>query len=313
MDADGYQDVCDVAIEPMTEAEMADSRRQEGFATTLYKGHYWEKSFHGFYQPIHTLARLKAAEVGRPALFCWGFRSTLDQAEQPWANGSMPVHLLTGLANYDIGTLPGKRRTDLRKCRRLVQIVRLTQPDILQAQGHEVAASARQRTGYDFARYVGKDQYGRFVEGITGERKYVVLAGLVGDKLAGYMIGFAVGRAGYFKSVEIASEYLPTAIGTGLVFEFVQVCRRSGVVGEILYGQQCPEDRGLEEFKTGMGFPAAQVPCRVWLPGAIKSLIRWRQPAKYNRLMGTPQGEPSGGGTRNPGAEKPGMGDEATG
>ena len=114
----------------------------------------------------------------------------------------------------------------------------------------------------------------------------VVLAGLIDEKLGGYLCGKAIGGTAYIDTVLLATEALPTNIGTGLVFDFVQRCKQSGQVAEVVYGLHTPEDPRLVAYKENMLFPVVRVPTRVWmLPGIGSALRRWK-PGVHYRLTG---------------------------
>lgn len=269
----------------MTEAELASWQREQGAHVVCHRGRYWKETRPGFYEPSHRMARLSAEEATRPVpLLCWGFRGALCEDDAAAANGSLPVHLLSNLEGYDLQRLPSKRRNDVRKCRKLVKIVELTGPALLQEQGYEVVLSALKRTGH--AKAPSKEDYLANVAGYTTPRRRLVLAGLIGTKLGGYFTGHAVNGTAYIDSVYIATEVLPTSIGSGLVFEFVQVCRRSSEIREIVYGQHTPEDRALCVFKEGIGFPLKHVPTKVGMNPIIRKFICWRRPHVYYRLTG---------------------------
>ena len=60
----------DAALRVMSQAELAAMRASEGDAVVRSRGRHWRTSFPGFYQPIHLLARMRAAELRRPAPPC---------------------------------------------------------------------------------------------------------------------------------------------------------------------------------------------------------------------------------------------------
>ena len=288
-----YRDVSEATIVSMTEAAMADQRRDEGLRVVCHKGRYWQETSRGFYQSVHWLARLTADEATKPTRRCWGFRATLKGEEAADANGTMPVHMLSGVADYTEKSIPAKRRSDLRKSRRLVKIVQLRAAGILEAQGYEVAASAAKRTGHRFP--PERQQYCASVGPLVSDPNHVVLAGLVEERLAGYLTGYAVQDVAYIETVVIATEYLRTAVGTALTFDFVQVCRRSeATIGHITYGLHCPEDPNLGVFKGGMGFPVVQIPSRVSIPALLRIIIRWRNRGEFYRLTGVGSRRPDG-------------------
>ncbi|PIG92219.1 hypothetical protein CSQ79_16425 [Gloeocapsopsis sp. IPPAS B-1203] len=268
----------------MTEEEMASWRRQQGARITYHHGRYWEEVIPGFYQPIHLMARLSAQEATRPTPLCWGFRAALHTDDTVVANGSVPVYLLTDVANYDLHILPQKRRTHVRKCHKMVTIVQLMSPALLQQQGYEVFCSSLQRTKHK--NLLTKETYLAGLKDFSTNKHRLVLAGLIGDKLGGYIDGYAVNGTAYMVSGYYATEALPTSIVTGLTYEFVQICRRSGKIHEIVDGLHVRENSALDLPKTTMGFAVEYVPSKVWMNLIMKNLVRWRYPHKYYRLTG---------------------------
>jgi len=283
---EGFQDVSAAVIIPRTEQQVAESAQEGGLEVVCHRGRYWQKRYHGFYEPVHWLARLEQSEATRPARGCWGFRTTLCDSAAGAANGVMPVHMLSGLSDYTMENLPAKRRSDLRKSRKQVTIVQLTSHRILEEQGYEVEASALQRIAPDLLRDRRSYLAALSTSTFQGGHRHVILAGLVQDKLAGYLTGYAVQDTAYINSVRIATQYFPTAVGTALAFDFVQVCKRSGGIRHVVYGQHSIENRPLSFFKEGMGFAVTAIPSRVWILPVFRAFIRWWSPAKFYRLTG---------------------------
>ncbi len=272
------------ALVPLSEREFAAWQKERGIQVDCHRGRYWQNTGYGYYQPIHLMARLKPEEATRPSVLSWGFRASLSDEARDIANGSVPVYLLSDLAGYDIRSLPPKRRSDLRKCQKLVRLVRLKGMAVSGEEIFAAAVSSAKRTGYwsppPIQEFLSK------IERDFGDERRYVIAGLVDGKLAGYIEGVAVDGTAYVQSVIIATEYLPTSVGTGLIFEFAQACRRTEGVREIVYGLFTPEDERLTAFKTGMGFPVVKVPARVSVNPLLASFIKRRYPAKYYRMTG---------------------------
>jgi hypothetical protein len=278
------RDISEAVVHATTEEEYAEWRRRQGRRVISANGRYWEETFRGFYEPIHWMARLNAHEARRPTRWCIGFRARLHEDAGSLANAVMPANLLDDLQNYSIDTLPAKRRSDLRKCRKLVSIGQLTDAEILKEQGYEVVASAAQRTGY--GRIPERQEYIKRVDRLVQDPRLVVIAGLVDGRLGGYVVGFAVDDAAYFLAVHIASQHLHTAIGTGLAFDFARVWQRCPGIRYVVYGLHSAEDPNLNVFKEGMGFPVVGLRSRVWMGPGLRSLIRWGRPGFYYRLTG---------------------------
>ncbi|KGF72377.1 hypothetical protein DO97_09195 [Neosynechococcus sphagnicola sy1] len=273
-------------LKSMTELEMAQWRRREGHQILEHRGRYWEEVRRGFYQPIHWLARLTPEEATAPTPWCWGFRAVLAATDRSLpANGAMPTHLLTNLADYHPQNFSSKRKYDLRKCQKLVRFMELMGPALLQAQGYEVLASALLRTGC--AQPPGWRAYQQRFQDYFHPQRRLVIAGLIDAKLGGYLEGFAVDGTAYIDEIIIATEALPSQIGTGLVVEFVQACQRAGNIREVVYGLHSREDTALCFFKDRIGFPVTCLPAKVKINFLVRKLIQWRYPHVYYRLTGT--------------------------
>lgn len=278
------RDSCETIIESMTEEEFANFLHEEGAQIFSHQGRYWKATYPGFYQPIHWMARLRAEEVTRPKLLSWGFQGTLCEDDAAFANSSLPVHFLPNLVNYDLKALTSKRRNKIKKCRNLVQIVELTGPKILQEQGYEVLLSSIQRTGY--GKIPSKEQYLAGLSNYILPKRRFIIAGLIDGKLGGYITGYAINGSAYMEITRIATEALSTNIGTGLGFEFIQICRRSQQIYELINGLYSREDKNLCVFKEEMGFEVAQIPAKLEINPLMAKFIRWRYPDKYYRLHG---------------------------
>ena len=284
MASDEFGDVKEATLLPVSETEFADWRRKQGAKVINSEGRYWEAKPRGFYHAIHWMARMRASQAVPPSTLTWGFRTTLCDADRPAANGSMPVHLLTDVVNYDINTLASKKRNKLRNCQKKVQVVELLKPDFLKCTGYEVYQSALQRTGY--GQKLSHAGFRATVERYFDLPNRLVLGGLVEAKLRGYVFAYALGDTAYIDAVNLHSAALSSNIGTCLIFNVVQACRRAGNIREVVYGLDTPEDRKLTVYKVEMGFPVVQVPTRVRLPPVVDAIIRLLRPFAYYRLTG---------------------------
>jgi Acetyltransferase (GNAT) family len=280
----GTRSGSEAVVKVLSEDELTAWRRAKGQRLVRLRGRWWEEVKPGFYQAIHWMARLRQDEVGRPTASCWGFRTTLHDEDAAAANGWLPVHLLSDLGSYDFDKIPSKFRNKLRKCWKTNEIVEVIEPTVLRDQGYAVRCSVHQRTG--MWQPPSKDEYVAGLDAYMGHPCRLVLAGLAEGRLRGYLDGFAVDGTAYIDHLYVHSDALQTEVGTGLVFEFVQACRRSRRVREIVYGLDVPSDRSLKQYKEKMGFPVARIPTRHWLlPPAGTCIRRWR-PEVYYRLTG---------------------------
>lgn len=279
------RDMADAVIVPMTEEAMATWRRREGVAIRRHRGRYWqESSLPGFYTPIHLLARLRAEQATPPTPLCWGFRAALDEEDAAAANGSIPVHLLRDVEAFGPEDLPKERRAEVRKCQRQIRLVQLTAPAILEEQGYDIVISSLKRTRH--RRPPTRAEYRAALRTLFDGSHWVVLGGLMGDRLGGYITGYAVDGVAYQVHGYYATEALPHHIVAGLILEFVQLCRRTEGIHEVVDGLHLREVPSLADAKRRWGFPVRHVPARTWMSPVVGSVIRWRRPHAYYRLTG---------------------------
>jgi hypothetical protein len=267
----------------MSEAEFADWQRSQGKKPFFHAGHHWEMD-RGFCAPTPVLTRVGADQAVAPDRPHWGFRAVLRDDATSAATGTLPVHLLRDVANYDSSGFSSNRRKQLRKCHNRVQFAVVDEPSLLQSQGYRVVRSALERTGH--LALPREDSFLAGLPAYTAASHRLTIAGLVGDQLGGYISGYAVEGTAYFEDLFVATEALTTNITLGLVYEFVQECRRSGAVHEVVNGLHAREDAALDTFKEAIGFPVVHLPTRVHLNAWARRLLRYRYPDKLYRLEG---------------------------
>jgi hypothetical protein len=279
------RDATEAAFEVLTERGLAELRRKEGARVIEHGGRYWEEAgAPGFFQPVHLLAQLTPEEATRPTPLSWGYRAALTPEDAEAANGSIPVMRLANLASYDVNSLSSSRRNRLRKCQRLVRIVQLTGPDLLEAQGYELVVEALSRTGH--RKPPSREDYVAEVRRYFEGNQWCVLAGLIDGRLGGFRISYAVDGVAYGVNSYYATWALPTNISTGLVFEFAQLCRRTPKVRLLVSGLHSREDATLGQFKEDMGFVLEHMPSRWSMNVLARTFIRWNRPHAYYRLTG---------------------------
>lgn len=267
----------------MTEAELAADPREPG-RVIRHRGRYWRETFRGLWEPIHPMARLSDAEATRPTPLCWGYHATL--ADPASANASKPMHLLADLAGFGPEMLSSNRRYHLRRSQREVEFVEILHVGPVEDEAYAVFRSAQSRTNNPFRAARTQAELLAELAWFTGRPSAIVVAGLVGGRLGGWIAGFAVDGTAYIEIVDIATEVLSSHISTGLHFAFAEVCRRSGGIHEIAHSPHIPEDGALATFKDGIGFPVVHVPSRFWMVPAVDALVRSKRPFLHYRLTG---------------------------
>lgn len=279
------RDAADQAVLPsITEDQRVAWRKAQGARIVRYQGRYWESKPRGFYHALHWMARMEPEQAKCPSPFCWGYRATLDSAFSEEANGTLPVHLCEHVDDYSFDNIGSKRRNKIRNCQKQVDLVEILEPGLLCDQGYQVFLSAHERTRY--GKRLSFDEYCAQSSGYFGPGRGMVLGGIVQGRLGGYVAAYAVGRTAYIDNVVIATDALSTNIGTGLIFELMQACRRAGAIREAVYGLHAPEDSPLTKYKEEMGFPAVHIPTRYWFAPFLGPVVRQRAPFVYYRLTG---------------------------
>ncbi len=279
------RDASAATFAPLTERELAERRRNEGARVIEHGGHHWEQvGAPGFFQPVNLLARLTPERATRPTSLSWGFRAALTPESAGASNGKLPIVRLPDLASYEPTSLSANRRNKLRKCQRLVRIVQLTGPELLVEQGYDVVVEALSRTGHK--KPPSRERYLAEVKKYFQGEHWCVLAGLIDDKLGGYLDGYVVDGVAYGFNAYYATWALPTNISTGLVFEFAQLCRRLGNVHTLVGGLHSREVPQLGQFKDDMGFVVEHIPIKWEMNVLARTFIRWHRPHAYYRLTG---------------------------
>lgn len=282
----GIRDASEVLIRSISESEFATRLQSRGSHVVKHCERWWKETVRGFYEPVNPIARLTLSEATAPQLFCWAFRAPLIEADASAANATMPVHLLSDLQGYKVEQLSANRRYQLRRSQKLVHFVQILTPDLLEAEGYEVFCSAQLRTQNPNRALWTKDAFRSRCQRWLSDDGMIVIAGLVDGKLGGYLVGMAVDSTAFIEFVDISTEAFSTNISLGLHFEFIQACRRSPGIREIMHSQHIPEDTRLGTFKASIGFPVVHLPTRVRVLPPAGAWIRWRHPYRYYRLTG---------------------------
>src|SRR5690625_2700867 len=130
---------------PLTEAQAAQVYRRLGRRILQVRGRYWQVRDVGFLDPVDLAATFTAREVALLERFSLGFRARLPDATEH-RSGTLLPYVLRDVHSYGWHSITSRRRTQLRKCGRELQYLRLTEPSLLVEQGHEVVLAGLLRT-----------------------------------------------------------------------------------------------------------------------------------------------------------------------
>jgi hypothetical protein len=270
----------------VSEAELAAMRAGEGDAVFLRRGCWWRSAYPGFYQPVDLLTRVRAADVRQPMRACWGFRAALRDEDTALANASIPVHVLPDLPHFDLARLSRNRRSDLRKCRRRVEIRRLETHALLLEQGYAVFRSAVERLGR--CRPLTEREYRQRLLRRAAHGHRLFIAGFIDGKLCGYLDSHATSGVLHTDEIFVATGALRSGVGTGLYVETLLAAACDPELGAVCNGVHRPEAPALCHFKASLGFRVVHLPARVAIAAPMRRYLRARRPATYYRLTGDP-------------------------
>ncbi len=274
-------------IKNLTEEEMAHWKREEGARVIRHQNRYWQQVHPGYYSPVHLLARMSAREATRPSLLCWGFRAVLSRDDSNAANRFLPVHI-ADLADLSRSRLSKKRRYELRRSEKLVRFYELTGPEMLRRQGWDVYIETIERVGSK-RKLLSRAEYLDNLERLVRPGRRLILAGLVGERLAGYNVCHCVDGVAYVMESYYATEFRRAQVGIGGEYTIVDICKRSNGVHTIVRGLHDSENAGLTEHKVAVGFPVRKIPAKVYVHPIVKHLLRRFRPQAYYTLVGAPE------------------------
>jgi hypothetical protein len=268
----------------LDEARYAAWERELGRQVIEHRGRFWASLKRGFFQPVHLLARLSWQEATRPSALCWGFRARIDEADAWRADAGVPVHLLPEPESYDIARLAPRRRSQVRRALREVDVVALQAPGLLLEQGYRIAAEQHARTPE--VPLPDPAAFRRWVESYFTPRRGLALAGLRQDRLLGFALAAAVDGAAYYQWVFVGDEGMPFNLSLGLFHAFASLAKGCAGIREVVNSLHAREDESLTEFKRRQGLEVVSLPARAWLAPGLERGLRYLEPHKAYRLTG---------------------------
>ena len=205
-------------------------------------------------------------------------------ADPAKANGFLNIMVARDVPDFDIGLLSKKRRSDVRRSLKRIEVRFMDEPEGLIAQGaSDVDASFRERTGYGSVR--SKPEFEEWLRSVmrhTGQRWY---GAFVEGRLAGFSCMTVVNRNACIGLLEVHTDFLADGTSTALLYELCRRSRDSGQVDQIYFGLHS-EKASLNRFKEGMLFKRRDLPCYVHLRVPMRWAVRLLKPRSYDRLIG---------------------------
>jgi hypothetical protein len=289
--ASAFDEQAEAGVRVLTEQELAGWERERGRRISFRRGRYWSDHW-GFYRLLHFAATMPADLIGRPGATCWAYSVVLPDDEAQRANAWSPLHLVRDLAGFDESALDASARKQLRRCRTTVRLTRVSDPDLLRAQGWAIFSQNARRLSLEG---MAEDQYLAGVDRLVGDRRRLILGAMDGDRLIAYLETFAVADTAYLDKIHLSDECQSRPVSGFLHFEASQVYRRSGLVGQVCAGLPSPERSGISEFKRRWGMPLVLMPARFWSPAPLRALLKAARPGAYYRAAGPAAGPPTEG------------------
>ncbi|MBN1458139.1 MAG: GNAT family N-acetyltransferase [Armatimonadetes bacterium] len=282
-----YPDASEATLVVCSETERAEMLRREELVVERH-GRYWRRVRPGVFEPVHYLACMSADEIGRPTPTCWAWKAALKPDHISHANGFIPVHLVEDVRSYGPASMERRKREELKKCRRLIRFVHITDSKILRADGWKVVLSTAARAPFTIAKT--EREYQAWADREASDRRTVIVGGLRDNLLVGFMTAYAVEDTGYLHGLMVSKEHLSTGVSTGLYHEMMQLFKRIAGIKQVSASYHIPEDRGLCTYKARIGLPLAYIPSRFSLRPPVGQMLRMVRPGTYYRFSGLDPG-----------------------
>lgn len=269
---------------PASEEEYAAWLDRHGWQIREFRGRFWKKN-HGFYEPVHWMARFHGNEVGKPCRCCWGYRATLAEESAHLANGSLPLHLCDEMDGFGAHRICKTRRWDLRKCLKLMEIIHIKTPEVLLKEGYELFRANYQRTRYGI--FLNRKAYYKYIARYFDNKFFTVLCGFIDGKLTSYMITYVVGDTAYLDSIIMNEAGRLAQACTGLQFAMMKhLGKNNPEVMQVVDGMHAREKPYLDKYKERWGFRVAHFPSRYWFFPGAGATLKFFWPDKFYRLTG---------------------------
>lgn len=282
-----YPDIWSQEIIPFTEDGLAAHLAREGRKIIFSSNRYWMQVRPGFWTGLHWLSRFSMDQIRRPCLSCWGYRVALVDMDTAQQNASIPAYLVQNAAEYGEHTLSPRMARYVRAFRRLdIRIVSLTDTRVIEDQGYEVYKSWSSRTKGPGAKLHKRSDYLALIRRRVDSPGWMLLAGMEGDRLVGYMTLWCVETSAYLQQLHVRTEDLATHISAALYVDSIRLLGASGKISDVCCGLDSPEMHSLYTFKSRLGFRTVHIPSRLWLHPMAEAIVRRHHPVKYYRLTG---------------------------
>ena len=286
------EEVTSARVPVLSEKRFAQLRRPDAIE---HHGRWWrpaDASKGLLYVPVNPLAIIKKEEASFPTIISLGYRATIEGIGP---NASVHLHILRDLENFSPARMNKFTRRDLGRVARNpeIKITKLTRDNLMtfvdQAPEVNASSSAVQEYAPGSNQTCKSFEVGLEAAGFHyGE--LLIFAGLVNDRLAGYVTGMAIDNTAIAEMLVVSDEYKATNIGSRLMYALIQAAQRTEGIDQIYNWSVEPSKPGISQYKERMGFPAIAVPSTVVLRKGLQSVfkhgVRRVKPELYKKLYG---------------------------
>lgn len=278
-------DWCQAQLPMLREADLARWMSARGARIVEARGRYWNEVVPGFFQPLHYLARHHLHEIVSPRRFCWGMRAVLHEAEREQSNVVLPVHVMPDLKDYSLERLDRRRRQEIKKAMRAVDLVILDRPDRLIADGFPLVREATARNPRN--RAIAEQHFAAWLEAAFAGPGPIVLVMLQGESLLGFSFLFAIDGISYAHQAFIGDAGRRLHLDLLCFHAEASIAQRTANVHTLVNGLHARENEGLCSFKKRQGLIVADYPSLTTLHPAAGTMLRYLRPHQYYRLTGS--------------------------
>jgi len=248
-------------------------------------GNWWFQMKPGFCWPVAFFAPIGPDRARLPYRKTWlGYQCLVSDASE--ANSTLVLNMIDDLTAYGAGSISSKRRNKIRHAFENCMLEVITRPDKAVFDACRRAwDSTSVRTGWkEQAREEVFDETWRMLLDCPGE-SIIVARERAGGEVAGFYIVKVIGDTAYSDTIAVRTELLNTRANDALRYAFLANSAQLPGVTKA-YSSIVSYLRGLEDFKTSLGFEPHPFPAVLHLRPGIPTLLRIFAREKYHRMLG---------------------------
>jgi hypothetical protein len=273
-----------MAIEQMTEDELAAFVRDTDTRVVRTNGLWWVEPKPFFFRPLIPLAEFDPTGVRYPVRSSVGGvqHCVPDEAA---ANSTKSYYVFEEPQKYDLATLSHGHPNKIRKGLKYFQWRRIDDVDQFIIQAHSVYVSFINRTGYSFRKErVNPRKFEAWARAVFKHPKIVLNGAFCGDRLSAVSICYLAGGIYNHDTYFSDTQSLPLR-----VFDFVihKVREDAATTGaRLVYMGPQTGVVGIDRAKEGRGCNLIVRRTHLRLNPFASFALKWSQPNVYSKLWG---------------------------